>query len=441
MIEFFTEIKTHIKKLFKSKAGKNGIWLYIAQFINTICPIIVVPYLTRVLGAERYGAFSIALNFIGYLQVIIEYGFAMSATRKLSQNDDDYDYLCKLFTLVVLARLVFFLLSAVALFVYAMIVKSDQQLFVCALVLGVTLFAYLLQLNWLFQGKQDMMWTSIVSMVTRLVSLGLTFALVRTEADLYLYCWIYALGPLIGSLVCILIAKIKYKARFQRIKFKELLAEIKDGWFVFTTQLSSKVFTAIGLTFLGIFAGKYISGVYSAIAKIPYVVTVCWMPISLILYPIFSKRFSVSFDNGFSLVKKAMLVFLLLFGAGIVVVGCFSKIIIEIAFGSDYSEYYYWVFPQLLWVIFGIANNFLGIQTLLASGNDKKYAICFYVGVAVNVGVNALLIWLWGGFGASIAPLISEAFLFVLLLIAVLLTNSYNRRINTKLSVDSEEVE
>ena len=419
MSRVLAEVRNQIKSIIKSKSGKNGIWLYLAQFFNTICPIIVIPYITRILGAEEYGVFSIALNMIGYLQVLVEYGFAMSATRKIAQNDNDEEYASRLFTLIIIARFVLLFASLLAVVVYAFFARDDQSLFKCALILCVTLVGYCLQLNWLFQGKQDMMFTAIISMFSRILSLGLTFVLVRNASDIYTYCWIYALTPFAGSLISILIAKVKYKIHFKRVNIKGVLVELKDGWLVFTTQLSSKVFSAIGLTFLGFFSTKTISGIYSAIQKIPYVITICWMPISQVLYPIMSKKYMVSFDKGLLFVKKTMLYIVTLFGLGLVLIGGFSRIIIDIAFGSEYAVYFYWLYPQLLWVFFAIVNNFLGIQTLLASGNDKQYAKCFYLAVAVNIGCNALMVYFFEGLGASIAPLLSEIVLFILLLFSV----------------------
>ena len=67
-----------IKKLLGSKVLKNGIWLTVLQLVNTVIPVITIPYVTRILGANEYGIFSIALNWILYLQVLVEYGFGLS---------------------------------------------------------------------------------------------------------------------------------------------------------------------------------------------------------------------------------------------------------------------------------------------------------------------------------------------------------------------------
>ena len=91
-----------IKAFRNNKLLSNGIWMYSLQFFNLVVPLLTIPYVTRILGTELYGIFSISLNFITYLQVVVEYGFGMSATRKVAvENNNDLN---KLFTAVQLGR-------------------------------------------------------------------------------------------------------------------------------------------------------------------------------------------------------------------------------------------------------------------------------------------------------------------------------------------------
>ena len=93
-----------IKKILKRKSVKNGAWLYLLQIFNTVVPLLTLPYITRILGAKQYGIFSIAINVIGYYQVVVEYGFAMSATRKVALSDKNSDSLSKTFSTVFFSR-------------------------------------------------------------------------------------------------------------------------------------------------------------------------------------------------------------------------------------------------------------------------------------------------------------------------------------------------
>ncbi|MBQ6518905.1 MAG: polysaccharide biosynthesis C-terminal domain-containing protein [Anaerolineaceae bacterium] len=88
----------------------------------------------------------------------------------------------------------------------------------------------------------------------------------------------------------------------------------------------------------------------------------------------------------------------------------------------------YWAIPLLVWMNLAIFNAFTGVQSLLASGNDKKYSKCFQIGVAFTVIVNFVLIYLFKGAGAAYAPAISELFLSILLVREIRRCDSENIR-------------
>ena len=103
-------MRKSLKKVLKSKVVENGVWLYLLQIFSTLAPLLTVPYIVRVLEPAQYGVFSMSLNIIGYLQVIVEYGFAMSATRKVALNGDQ-EKINKMFTTILFARIMLFSFS------------------------------------------------------------------------------------------------------------------------------------------------------------------------------------------------------------------------------------------------------------------------------------------------------------------------------------------
>ena len=168
-------------------------------------------------------------------------------------------------------------------------------------------------------------------------------------------------------------------------------------------------------TFMGLFATEAEVGIYGAIQKVPNVILLIWLPISQVLYPVASQKFQESFADGKKYVYGLRKRILPLFVVGSLLVAGFAKVIVLILFGETYVANYYWMIPLLVWLLFGINNNFLGIQTLLASGHDKEYSRCFQIGVFCTVLFNFLLIIAFKGNGAAIAPALSEFVLTIML--------------------------
>lgn len=412
------KLKNIVKRFANSKVAENGMWMYGLQIFNTVIPLLTLPFITRILGSEGFGIFSISLNIFGYLQTIIEYGFGMSATREIAllASDEGSNYKQnKLFTSVIFSRGI---LTATCIFFSAFYValhefNSLQSLSLIVLDLG--LLGSCVQMNWLYQGLQEMKYLSLVNMVSRVISVVLIFTLIRSASDVLLYCLLYTVSPFLSGFMGLFIAIRKFHVHFVKIALNDIFRQLHTGWYVFTTQLSSKIFGAIGITFLGIFASKQSVGTFSAIQKIPTVLMLSWAPIAQIIYPITSQKMNESFQKGENFVYRVRRYVLLLFTVGTIFLVLLSHVLINIAFGPEYAKYSIWLTPLLLWVLVSINNNFLGIQILLGSGHDAEYSKCFQIGVVVTVILNLSLTYFFQGFGAAIAPLLSEIVLMILL--------------------------
>lgn len=421
------KLKELIGSLVKKKAFSNGIWMYLLEIFNTIVPLLTLPYITRILGASQYGVFSIAINILGYFQVIVAYGFGMSATREIALSDKSNEKINHIFSTVLFSRLILLGFCIVASVIYALSLKDDPTQVLCLFILLSALIGSCLQLNWLFQGMQQMQYISIISIVSRTISVALIFLFVKSPNDLLTYCFLYSISPIINGFLGMVVASIKFQIRLVHISRNDVIHELKKGWYVFTTQLSSKVFGAIGITFLGIFATKAEVGIYSAIQKIPNMMMLAWTPITQVLYPISSKKMGASFAQGRLFIKKIQKIILPIFAIGALTVGILSKYIVYFAFGAEYAECYYWILPLLVWFILGIYNNFQGVQTLLGGGYDKEYSKCFQISVFCTIALNLVLIYFFKGTGACIAPALSEIILgFMLRMEVKKLENKYN---------------
>ena len=82
----------------------------------------------------------------------------------------------------------------------------------------------------------------------------------------------------------------------------------------------------------------------------------------------------------------------------------------------EYSNYSIIVVPLVIQFLLAIINNFIGIQTLVASGKQKNYSKAFAIGCIAIVASNVLLGKLYGIYGVSIAAPIGELVLTISLI-------------------------
>ena len=175
-----------ITSLLKSKVLVNSAWLIVLQVFNTVVPLLTLPYITRVLGTSNYGVFSLALNWITYFQVIVEYGFGFTGARKVSIYGDAG--LQELYSRIITARIMLLGGTYLVMNGLSIILRVDKAQYISMNILFLIVLGVAFQLTWLFQGKQDMKLIAIVNAVSRLISVIMVFALVHKEQHLYLYC-------------------------------------------------------------------------------------------------------------------------------------------------------------------------------------------------------------------------------------------------------------
>lgn len=408
-----------ISKFLQSKVAKNGFWMILLQGFNTIIPLLTLPYITRILSTSAYGEFSIALNWVGYFQVIVEYGFGLTGARRAATQKakDDLD---KVHSSIISARLVLMALCAFIFAIIILITKVGHTQLICMLILFLMVFAVVFQQNWLFQGIAEMKMITLISVISRTISVILIFLLVKDPGDLYLYCFLYISNFVISSLFGCLFVRFKYKVVFSLPKFTTIKNEIIDGWPLFVSSAMTKIFGSIGVTVLGIISTTDAVGIYSAINKIPYVLTLLFAAIAQALYPFMCNAFEVSFSNGLKNVRRYAIPVVSFFAFGGVIIVAANSLIVRIAFGFDYVGSSTLLIPFVIWVLFGIINNFLGIQTLVASGRQKEYSIAFTISVVVMLGLMFSLGKPFGAYGIAYASMISEMILSCLLALFVI---------------------
>ena len=417
------------KTLFlQSKVVKNSIWLLILQVFNTVIPLITLPYITRVLGSSEYGVFSLALNWVTYFQVLVEYGFGFTGAKKVSVNNN-LD-LQELYSRIITARIVLMLLSFFLITGISFATRTSKEQYTCMCILFIVIVGVAFQLTWLFQGKQNMRVITIINAVARTTSVLLVFLIVKSPKHLFLYCACYSTTFIFSAGAGLLYAKKEYGLKIKLCSIKDAFSEIIDGWYLFISQAMAKVFSGIGITVLGAVAASNVVGIYSALYKIPLVLILFFTPISQALYPHISVRFADSFESGRNTVKKTASYVVAIFAIlGIIIILLRDKVI-HIAFGADYLGYSVIVIPLTVWMILSILNNFLGIQYLVASDNQKRYSIAFTKGMIITVAANIILGIMYSIYGVAVAAPVGEMALTVFLILSIRNAEKDNKMIS-----------
>lgn len=127
--------KEEYKKVFENIFSLTGL-----QFASYVLPLITLPYLTLILGPERFGLTQYAISLITYFMIFTDYGFNLSATRELALIRDDKSKVSMIYSSVMTIKLLLTVISfVVLLLIVTLIPKFNNDANIYLLTFGMVI--------------------------------------------------------------------------------------------------------------------------------------------------------------------------------------------------------------------------------------------------------------------------------------------------------------
>lgn len=406
-----------IKKFYKNEDSKtlisNFVSLSALQGINLVLPLLILPYLVRVLGMELYGLIAFSTALVYYFQVITDYGFNLTATREISIHRKNSLKVSEIYNSVMIIKLVLLVLSF---FMLTLIVFSFEKLSnnyeIYFLSFGVVIGNTLLP-TWLFQGMEKMKFMTLSNLITKLFFTVLIFVFVKTKEDYLLVPIFTSAGYILSGIISLFIVKRTFKIPFAKQGYATLKMHFTEGWYVFLSQLKITLFSNSNILILGIFAGNIQVGYFSSAEKIIRTLASLQTPIVNTMFPYISKHIKTSPTKIIGQIYKVAKIGSLCYLVVIVVVFVFSEEIVKLMFGSLLMDVVIALRIILIVPLLVFLNNLFGTQILLNTGRDKAFFLVLLFTAILNLILIFPLTYFYGYIGTSISMVFAEVFLFM----------------------------
>ncbi|CUJ90896.1 TPA: flippase [Escherichia coli] len=400
---------------------KNIISLFSIRFAGYIIPLITLPYLVKVLQPVGFGYLSFGIAVLQYCTLVVNYGFDLSATRKIAQNRENVHYISDIFWNILFLRLFISLVGFLVLVVFIHLFPDLYRIKWILLwgylsVLGTALFPM-----WLFQGKEQLGRISAARIFLQISCVPLFFVFVKNTQDDWVASLIYALPQLLISVVAVYIIHKRKWIVLKKIKLATIKKELIDGWHLFISTAAISLYTTTITVVLGIVSGPYSVAIYTSANKILQAAQGLYQPISSAFYPRINNLMKENKQLAFKTIRK-------LFKIQFVITICisvglflFSNIVVDILYGDDYRNAA--LILQLLSpipIVVGCSNIF-GIQILLTCGYKKEFSTILLISGLINMILIFPLCYKFNEFGAAFSVLITEIFVTVSMLFVVIL--------------------
>lgn len=400
------------RNLAKVNLVKNGFYNVIKTLFSIVFPLITVPYISRVLGAENIGKINFSSSYNNFFSLMASLGIATYAMRecgKVSGNRADLEKVAsELFSINVCTMIFsYFILGLSLLFV--------PKLYTYRLIIilySFTIAFNILGADWLNMAVGDFKFITVRTVLFQFLSLLLMFLLVHNTNDYVVYVCIMILAASGANIVNVL-----YRRKICKLKFTlklNLKKHARPVLCFFSLLLAQSVLSNLDIAMLGFMTSDVEVGYYSMAVKLYTTVEKVISSIVLVLIPQLSSLFLCEdYDEINRLLQvtyKFMITLAVPFSIGL----CFlSKEILAVVCGEEYvvGALSLSILSMSMFVNL-IGASFWGNVVLLPSGGEKQFMIACIIGAIVNSITNYFSISFLGIVGAAITTLLSTTIIF-----------------------------
>lgn len=392
----------------------NFIYSTILTFSTYLVPLMVFPYISRILGVDSIGAIDTIDNIIDYCILFSMMGMSTLGIREIAKYKNDKKRLQEtfnnLFWLNVISTIVVFFF----LIVTTICIPTLQQRIVLLTIGSFKLFANLFWIEWFYRGLEDFKYITIRSVIVRLLFIVSVFVFIKEKSDFTLY-YILFVSIVIINAIC----NWTYKRNKVSLRFKHIALKTYAKPFIILGifAMLSAIYTKLSIPVLSFTCGDTEAGYYATATRMYQVVIALISSLISVLIP----RMSVLIREGNyrEISHLFELAFKLLFFISLPIIWYVEFLapdIIMIFAGSGFEQA---AIPMRI-VIFQVliigSEQIYIMQLLIPLNKDKKVAVAGLCGVITWAILSTILVPLWHGIGTSIVWVATES---VVLLIAI----------------------
>lgn len=384
----------------------NLLYSTLLTFSTYLVPLLVFPYISRVLGVEHIGAIDTVDSIIDYCVLFSMMGMSTLGIREVARHKDNHTELNQtfnnLFCLNTISTGCIFMALCLAIWLLPCLHQSTRLLTIGT----IKLIANLFWIEWFYRGLEEFRYITLRSIAVRVLFIFSVFLCVTTSTDYITY---YAL--FVGVVVLNAICNWSYKRRWVSLSFRHLNLQqyAKPFLFLGLFAILSAIYTKLSTPLLSMICGNEEAGYYSTATRMYQVIIALIASLINVLVP----RMSVLIKEGnmqaiHHLYQKAFQMLFFFAIPIIIYIEVFAPNILAIFAGSGFEKAAWPMRIVIIQTLFIGAEQILILQLLIPLRQDKAIVISGMCGVLTWMTMSYIFVPTWHSIGTAIVWVISE---------------------------------
>ena len=391
----------------KRSVKKNYIYNLLYQMLAVVIPLLVTPYVARVLGVGPVGAFSYTTAVTGYFVLFGNLGIATYGQLRVAACRNDKKAVSKIFYELIILRFVLMGIASLLFLVFIQVFSAEEYR-TLYMVLLIQIASSAVDIAWLLQGFEEFGKIVVRNTVIKVLSVILIFSFVKKPEDLYIYALIMNGSTLLGNMSIWYFAP----AFVEWVPLSELepRRHLRPCIIYFIPTIATTLYLSLDKTMIRWFTTSSVeNGYYEQAQKIEQMAATVVTSMSVVTMPRMAYLYSNESVDRLKDRLQQSIRFILMMSIpmclGMIAV---SDNLIPLYLGSGYDKSAVLLkFFSFLIIVVGL-NNAVGKQVLMPVGRQKSYNASVIIGACVNVALNSLLIPRLYSVGAVIASVAAE---------------------------------
>ena len=379
------------------KVIKNYLYNLLYQILTIILPIITVPYVTRIFTSEDLGNYGFYNSIVSYFSLFAMLGIGLYGTKQIASARDVNSTFWNIYAIQLIA-------SLISIFVYVIAILCIPTMSgIIPLILFISLFSKIIDISWLFSGKEDFKKITLRNTVVKVVGVISIFTFIKNSEDLYLYILLIVVFDFLGQVVMWVPAKKFIKRPSFNMKImKKNLHPIS-------------LYVVLDRTLLGLLGSYSDVGIYEQGQKLTSIIYKIVSSLGVVMLPrvanLLSERKEKEAQNmvKFSFILYNLIIFPMIFGLIAV-----NEVFVKLFLGKDFQDVKYVLYITTINIMLVAWTNILGHQVLVVRNKNKEFMLSTTIPAFVSVAVNIAVIPFFGYIGASITAVIVEFLAFTI---------------------------
>lgn len=371
-----------------------------------LIPLIITPYLSRILGAEGVGFFSYTNAVVGYFVLFGMLGVSTNGMRAVAaRSSQGKEAVSSAFWGIYIGQIITCFVACLAYIVYCLFF-SGEYLIASLLWLPYMLSATV-DISWFLFGLSEFRIPTIRNFILQTLSTVCVFLFVKGTDDVFLYIAITS-GVGLVSQLCLWPYAVKHLS-INKPSAKKIFFELKNNLILFIPVVAISFYTSIDKVMLGVISGMEENGYYTYAEKISSVLMAVITALGTVMLPKMTSLFTEKKrQEGIEMLNLSM--WGMLMCSLFVMFGIWSVAaeLVPIFLGSSFMPC---IVPLCILAIrtpVVAMSNVVGNQYLLPLKRDKLYTFSVCLGAILNMLLNLILIPFWGAVGAALSTVAAE---------------------------------